>query len=522
MAEPSALVLLGVAVAVLLGVSATRLTSIPGPVFYVVAGLGVSYVPGIHALALPPHVVFYVFLPPLLYHAAFFTSPRETRAQALPILGLAIGLVLATVLAVGWAVAAATGALGAGAGFVLGAVLGPTDPVAATAVIRRVGAPERLQAILEGESLVNDGVGLVAFSIALAGATSGSFSVAHGLVQFGEEAGGGVALGLALGFLVERVRRRVHDAEIEILISLLTPYVAYVLGERAHVSGVLATVATGVYLGWRSGGIFRPEVRLQSAAFWAILDFLLTSILFVLLGMQFPRVVAALGGYRALTLLWYALLTLAVVVVVRMAWMFAVPYALSRLPWVRTWRELAPWQDRLVLGWSGMRGALSLAAALSITSAVPHRELILFLTFTTILGGLLLQAMPLPWLLRRLDIATGVEMSRSEAEARLALTRSALERLDELVEQEDSIAADFAEPLRAVYEQRAARLHARIEPDEDGDGAGDDAYRRLRRELVDAERTKLARLAREGKLSTSEARRIERELDLEQTRITPR
>jgi monovalent cation/hydrogen antiporter len=297
--HPSVLIPLAVAVAALAGISLARITPVPAPVFYVLAGLVVSYAPGIHVTRLPPHVVFYVFLPPLLYHAAFFTSPRETRAQALPIVTLAVGLVTVTMLAVGGAVAAAIGALGAGSGFVLGAVLGPTDPVAATAVMRQLDVPERLQAVVEGESLANDGLGLVAFSIAVTAAVEGNFSFAHGLLRFVEVAGGGIVFGLLVGFVVERVRRRVHDAEIEILISLITPYAAYLPAERMHVSGVLATVAAGVYLGWHAGGIFQPHVRLQSTAFWDVLNFLLTAVLFVLLGMQFPSVVGSLGSFSS-------------------------------------------------------------------------------------------------------------------------------------------------------------------------------------------------------------------------------
>ncbi|HET7567362.1 MAG TPA: Na+/H+ antiporter [Gaiellaceae bacterium] len=514
------LILLAVAVAVLAGLSLARVSSVPAPVLYALAGLAVSYAPGMDALRLPPHVVFYGFLPPLLYHAAFFTSPRETRAHALPIATLAVGLVLATLLAVGWVVAALVGALNLAAGFVLGAVLGPTDPVAATAVIRRVGAPERLQAVLEGESLVNDGVGLVAFALALRGALSGSFSYGDASLRFLLVAGGGVALGLVLGLVVAWIRRRVHDAEIEIFISLLTPYVAYVPAERAGVSGVLAVVACGVFLGWRSGGIFRPEVRLQSTAFWNMLDFLLTSVLFVLLGMQFPSVVGALGAYAPLSLAWYALVTFAVVALVRMAWMFTVPYAIARLPGERGWREVSPWRDRFVLGWSGMRGAVSLAAALSITGALAQRELVLFLTFTTILGGLVLQAIPLPWLLRRLRLGVGEEMSGAEARARLRLAQAALERLDALA-AEDWVAPEFVDPVRALYEQRLGRFEARLERDGGGDhGAGD--YRRLQRELIDAQRQALAELAAEGRVSTGVERRIERELDLEQARVPSR
>ena len=519
MAQPSVLILLGVALAVLAGVTLTRVSSIPGPVFYVLAGLAVAYAPGMHELRLPPHVVFYVFLPPLLYHAAFFTSPRETRRQAVPIATLALGLVLATLFAVGFAVDAAVGPLGASAAFVLGAVLGPTDPVAATAVIRRVGAPERLQAVLEGESLVNDGVGLVAFTIALAAAGSGSFSVGHALLEFLQVAGGGVALGLVLGFVVEHVRRRVHDVEIEILISLLTPYVAYVPAERAQVSGVLAVVACGLYLGWNSGGIFRPEVRLQSAAFWGVLDFLLTAVLFVLLGMQFPSVLGALGHFSPWSLLWWALGTFGLVALVRMLWMFTVPYALAALPVTRSWREVTPWRDRLVLGWSGMRGAVSLAAALSITAAVPHRQLVLFLTFTTILGGLVVEGIPLPWLLRRLGLGTGEEMTLREAKARMRVARAALERLDELAEA-DWVTAELLEPVRALYEQRVARLAAQAEPEKEEERPRPGDYRRLQRELIAAQRETLSRLGREGEASTEVARRIERELDLEDARVS--
>jgi monovalent cation/hydrogen antiporter len=516
--HPSILVPLAVAVAALAGVSLARISSVPAPVFYVLAGLAVAYTPGIQDYQLPPHVVFYGFLPPLLYHAAFFTSPRETRAQVLPILTLALGLVLATMLAVGWAAAAAIGVLGAGAGFVLGAVLGPTDPVAATALIRNLDTPERLQAVIEGESLVNDGIGLVAFSIAVASATEGGgFSVPHALVDFIQLAGGGVAFGLVVGWIVEHVRRRVHDAEIDILISLLTPYAAYIPAERMHVSGVLATVACGVYLGWHAGGIFKPQVRLQSTAFWDVLNFLLTAGLFVLLGMQFPSVVGALGQYSPWRLVWWAVLTAGVVVGVRMLWMFTVPYIASALTRSRSWREVSPSRDRIVLGWSGMRGALSLAAALSISAAVPHRELLLFLTFTTILAGLLVQGTSLPWLLRALGFERAEEMGLAEAEARLRLVRVAIERLDELYE-EDWAPPEFVAAVRQLYEQREERLRGRVDPERETEW-DEGSYPRLRGEVIAAQRRLLAELGHRGELSVAAARKIERELDLEEVRI---
>ncbi len=518
--HPSILVPLAVAIAALAGVSLARISRVPAPVFYVLAGLAVSYAPGMGAVRLPPHVVFYGFLPPLLYHAAFFTSPRETRAQAVPIATLALGLVIATMFGVGGVVAASVGTLGVGSAFVLGAVLGPTDPVAAVSVIRRLDVPERLQAVLEGESLVNDGIGLVAFSIAVAGVTHGGFSVLHGFVRFAEDVAGGIAFGLVVGLVVERVRRRVHDAEIEILISLLTPFVAYVPAERMHVSGVLATVTCGVYLGWRSEGIFQPHVRLQSAAFWEVLDFLLTGVLFVLLGMQFPSVVGALGDFSPWSLVWWALLTAVVVVGVRMLWMFTVPYAVSTLTRSRSWRDVSPWRDRVVLGWGGMRGALSLAAALSLSPAVPHRALLLYLTFTTILAGLLVQGTSLPWLLHRLGFRSSDEMTGEEVRARLNLARAALARLNELVDEE-WVPPGLVDEVRGVYEQRAERLAQRTEPERQG-GAPAGAYGRLRRAAIAAERNALTRLGRDGELSAGTARRIERELDLEEVRLRGR
>jgi CPA1 family monovalent cation:H+ antiporter len=389
--------LLGLAVAAAVIVSAVLAprTRVPGPVYLVLAGLVIGVVPGVAEIRLPPDVVFYGFLPPLLYTAAFLTAPREVRENWLSILVLAVGLTAATLFAVGGVAWAFVGALGAGGAFLLGAVLGPTDPVSATSVIGATSAPERLRTILEGESLVNDGVGLVAFSIALTAVQRGSFSVIDGLIEFVRVSIGGIAFGLALAFVLERVRRRIHHPLLEIAVSLVVPYLAYIPAERLHLSGILATVACGVYFGWRS------EVRLQSAAFWDVLTFVLASVLFVLLGTQFRAVVSGLDRYSPGTLARDALVVFGTVTVVRMAWMFTVPHLVSGLT-RRGWSDIEPWQDRFVLGWSGMRGALSLAAALSIPASVAHRDEILYLTFTTILAGLVVLAVPLPRLLDRL------------------------------------------------------------------------------------------------------------------------
>ena len=307
--------------------------------------------------------------------------------------------------------------------------------------------------------------------------------------------------------VVEWVRRRVQDAEIEIPLSLLTPYLAYIPAERLHVSGILATVACGLYLGWRAEGIFRPAVRIQSLAFWDTFSFILGSILFVLLGTQFRRVIDDLGAYSTSTLIRDAALVFGVVVAVRFIWMFTVPYLVRMLSRSREWAEVAPWQDRLVLGWCGMRGALSLAAALSIPATVEHRDEILFLTFTTILATLVILGMPLPWLLGRLGFGP-VGVGTAELEARRALAETALRRLDELDEGLGGDAAVAA--VRRRYEGRRDRVHERRDEDEVT------RYNRLRREMLEVEREELRRRERAGLLDFSVARKLERQLDHEE------
>lgn len=442
-----------VAVAVVVGASLARVTRVPAPVYYVLAGLAVSAVPGVQEIRLPPDVVFYGFLPPLLYAAAFVTAPREARANWRSILLLAFGLTAATLFAVGGIARALVGS----SGFVLGAVLAPTDPVSATTVIGKSSAPERLRTILEGESLVNDGVGLVAFSVAVTAATHGNFSVGEGILKFLQLAAGGIAFGIVLGAIVQAIRRRIHDVEIETAVSLVTPYLAYIPAERLHFSGVLATVAVGVFLGWRSEGIFRPEVRVQSLTFWNLLTFVLSSVLFVLLGTQLRPVAGQLHAYSNWTLARDAAVVFAAVTLVRLAWMLVVPHGSRR--------------ERFVLGWAGMRGALSLAAALSIPAAVAHRDEILFLTFTTILAGLVVLALPFPWLLDRLGFTRG----------------------------------------RLVSDRR--RLLAAA-------GVDADPYLMERRRVLEAERAELRRLERAGELSHEAARDLERRLDHEEAALT--
>jgi Na+/H+ antiporter len=505
------LIALAVAAAVIGSVGLERASGLPGTVFLVPAGVGLSYLPGLPRIGLDPKVVFFVFLPPLLYAAAFFTSPRDWRTNWRSITALAIGLVVATSFAVAGVAGRLIGRLDWAAAFVLGAAaaVAPTDPVAATAVIGRLGGPARLRTVLEGESLVNDGVGLVIFSIAVSAGVSGSFSILHGFVRFVEVAAGGIAVGAVVGWAVVEVRRRIHDPMVEITVSLLTPYLAYLPANQAHVSGVLATVATGAFLGWRSEGLFTAQTRMQAFAFWDVLRFLLESTLFVLLGAQFRSVVGGLSRYAALSLVWYALLTFAVVAVVRLLWQFIVPHFLRP-------GGVAPWRERLVLGWAGLRGAVTLAAALSIPHTLPDRSLVLFLAFSVILATTLVEGLTLPLLVTRLRIAQPAQTRRREIEARVKLAEAALNRLVELA-AEDETDVESIEPLRTIHGQRIERLRSELD-DRNDDSDDGRSSEELQLEVIDAQREMLRRLSGEGALDRTTAQRLQRELDLEESR----
>jgi CPA1 family monovalent cation:H+ antiporter len=459
-----------------------------------------------------------VFLPPLLYSAAFFTSPQEWKENWRPISALAIGLVLATLVAVAGVAVAVIAGVGWATAFVLGAVVAPTDPVAASGVIGRLRAPPRLRTILEGESLVNDGVALVIYAVAVEAAVSGSFSLLHGVGLFFGSSVGGVAIGLVVGLAVATARRRIHDPMVEITISLVTPYLAYLPAELAHVSGILATVTTGTYLGARSDGLFRAETRVRANAVWDTFRFLLESTLFVLLGTQFAVVVGGLDSYSSGSLVVYAAAVFGAVVLVRIAWQSTVPHVFHALDLrFRETRSSTPWQQRLILGWSGMRGAVTLAAALSIPRAAGNRQLVLFLAFSVIVLTIVIQGTTLPWLIRRLGVARPEGARRQELEARVKLAEAALDELERLA-ADDDVDSERVEPLRQIYQERIDRNTIELEQrGGDGDGGGRTSTD-LQLDLIGAQRQMLRRLTDEGSLDPQTGRRLEGELDLEESR----
>jgi CPA1 family monovalent cation:H+ antiporter len=413
---PFELIVVLLAVVVGLGVLA-QWCRVPYPILLVLGGLVLSLQPWAPRYELPPEVVFLAFLPPLLYAAAFNTEWPAFRRQLRAISLLAVGLVLFTTAAVAvacrywfdfpWAV-----------GFLLGAIVSPPDAVAATAVTRRIRVPRIVVTILEGESLVNDASALVAYRVAVAAVASGAFVWWEAGYQFVLVGVGGVALGVVGATLVIRLHRwlnrtRLADAKLTIAITLLTPYAVYLPAEHLHVSGVLAVVTAGLWVGWRCERVFDHEQYLEARAVWEMMEFLLNGVIFILIGFQLPLVLEGLGGTVSLSrLILGAAVISGVVIVTRIAWVFPGAY----LP---RWIDRAflgrrdpypPWQSVAVVGWTGMRGVVSLAAAMAVPTEMasgkefPHRDLILFLTFGVIFATLVGQGLTLPLLIRALGV----------------------------------------------------------------------------------------------------------------------
>ncbi|HEX6709504.1 MAG TPA: Na+/H+ antiporter [Rubrobacter sp.] len=532
-------IILGLLVAVAaLATLATRL-KVPYPILLVLGGSVLGFVPHLPQVELDPELVFLLFLPPLLYVSALFTSWRDFRANVRPITLLAVGLVLATTFVVA-AVAHAAIGLPWAAAFVLGAIVSPTDAIAATTVAQRLGVPRRIVTILEGESLVNDATGIVAYRIAVAVVVTGAFSIWAAGLQFVVGAAGGVAVGIAVGWLVIWARRHLsEDPSVQNTVSLLTPFVAYLVAEELppylwhslhlpgelRLSSVLAVVTTGLYLGRKGTSVISSGARLQGYAVWELITFLLNGLIFVLIGLQLRNVVGGLDEYTTGKLVSYAVLVSLTVILVRMAWVFPATYVprwASR--WIREHDPAPPWRSVAVIAWTGMRGVISLAAALALPlqtvsgAQFVGRDLIIFLTFCVILATLVLQGLSLPLLIRALGLEDDHIGEKEETHGRIRVAEAALQRLDELAD-EDWVREDTAERIRGLYNYRRNRFASRFDGDPDGVEERSSAYQRLMAELLGAQRLRLIRMRDEGKISDEVMHRIERELDLEESRL---
>ena len=515
--------LLAVAV---LALTARRLT-IPYPILFVIGGLLIGLVPKLPQVRLDPDLIFLFVLPPLLFPAALFTSWRDFRMNLRPISLLAIGLVLFTTVAVAWLAHAFMG-LPLAAGFVLGAIISPPDAIAATAIADRLKVPRRIVTILEGESLVNDATALVAYRFAVAAVATGSFSLARAGGQFLLVGMGGILAGLAVGWLAEQFHKRVDDAPIEITVSLLTPFVAYLAAERLGVSGVLAVVTAGLYLGWRLPELLTFKTRLRGGPVWEMVEFLLNGCVFILIGLQLPEVLRALSASAISIprLVWYALLISLAVILIRILWVYPATY-LPRLIFkgLRARDPYPRWQHVMLVAWTGMRGVVSLAAALALPlttrdgSPFPGRDLILFLTFIVILATLVVQGLSLPWLIRWLGIKDDGSMEREEREARLEANRAALARLNKLAEREPA-KADALQRLRIEYEDHIQQIEG-AEPESAGTPLRlfSSEYERLSQEALQVERRTIIQLRNRDVISDEVLRRIQRDIDLAEARL---
>jgi CPA1 family monovalent cation:H+ antiporter len=502
-------------------------TPLPYPILMVAGGSALALIPGVDQIELDPDIVLLVFLPPLLYSAAFFSSLQDFRANAGPISFLAVGVVAATMVVVAVVAHAVIGGLSWESAFVLGAIVSPTDPVAAVEILTRVRAPRRLVTIIEGESLVNDSTGLIAYKFAVAAAVSGAFSLPDALLEFVWSAAAGVGIGIVVAIAVREIRTRVDDAPTEIAISVITPYLAYLPAEVLGASAVLAAVASGLYLGWYSPVLITPSTRIQAFAFWEVLVFGLNATLFVLVGLQLDVAVQAVEEHSAGRLALYGAVISATVIAARM--LFVVPFAAFG-PWLlrRVGRD-AP--DRNVktatlLGWTGMRGAVSLAAALAIPlttdagAPFPDRELLIFLAWVVIAVTIILPGLTLPKLIEIARVYDDEETTaEQEARARIAAARAALDKLDELAEEE-WVRPESRDRMRGLYDFRIRRFESRLDEEDDSDiEQGSQAYQRLRREVLDAERSEIVRQRNRGLITDEIMRRIERDLDLEDARL---
>ncbi len=508
------LVLLLLVLVTALTLVARRFT-VPYPIVMVLGGLVLSTIPGLPEFELPPDLVFFVFLPPLLFAGGYFTSVRDFKANLRPIFLLAFGLVIFTAAAVAVVAHMFVPTLGWAGAFALGAIVAPPDAVAATSIFQRMGVPRRIVTILEGESLVNDATALVIYRFAVAAAAAGTFSLIDAGGSFAVVLIGGVAIGVVVGRAGGWLLAHIRDTAIAVMVTLLAPFAAYLSAEALGVSGVLATVVGGLFArNWlrRSSS----DTRVVATAAWQMVLFLLNGLVFMLIGLQVPSVLRGLSTDLGRV----ALVTTAValtVVISRIVWVFPASYLPRLIPAVRRVDPNPPWQAVFVVAWSGLRGVVSLAAALALPVAFPERNLILFLVFAIILVTLVGQGLTLPLVIKKLGVVVDDSASHDEVHARGLTTEAALARLEELRTQWPGH-LELIDQLRDRYAHRARHdeMHH-----EDGDAAEQELLEHglIRREVIDAERQAAINLHERGVITDEVLRRLERDLDLEDLRM---
>ena len=500
----------------------------PYPIVLVVGGLLLGFIPGIPRIPLNPEVVFLVVLPPLLYSAAWVTSWRDFRYNLVSICMLAFGLVAFTVFGVAevaqWAFAGFDWRMG----FVLGAVISTTDAIAATAIFKQLGLPQRIVDVLEGESLVNDASGLVALEFGLAMLVRGQTPTAgEAVLRLGYLVIAGLAIGLAIGKIVEWFEYRIDDGPIEIAVSILVPYTAYLAAESVKASGVLAVVACGLYLSRKSAKFFSPKVRLQAWAVWDSLVFVLNGVVFVLIGLQLPYVMSGIARYSKKELLFYGVLFSGIVILLRLLWTYPgakIAYFI-RIHLLHQNEKTPGARYIFVVGWTGMRGVIALAAALSLPEVLAdgkpfaQRDLIVFLTFCVILVTLVLQGLTLPWVIRMLGLSGPKGPNCEEKEARRIAARAALERLAEEKAKDRAEWAPVYEDLEQHYQHRLSVLEGGDSEQDNLTAEQYDRAQELTLQLLRTERAAALQLRNQGRINDEVLRLMEHELDLRESQF---
>jgi len=499
----------------------------PYPIVLVVGGLLISLLPQLPHISLSPHLVFLVFLPPLVFSGAFNTSWRDFRSNLLSISMLAFGLVAFTVAGVAvmceWLLPGFDWRLGAA----LGAVVSTTDTIAAIAIAKRVGLPRRISDLIEGESLINDASGLLALQFAVALVVSGERpTFTKGLAEFIGLVAGGIVFGVVSGAIIHLLQRKIDDPPVEITVTLIAPYLAYLSAETFHCSGVLATVVCGLYLGRNRSDFLTTFARLDTSAVWSTLDFILNGVLFILIGLQLPYILAGIRGLSRLEMFGDAVFFSFLVIGLRLLWMYPGAWTAYLIRTRLLGKNERPPRSKEVflLGWTGMRGVLALAAAISLPEYLndgqpfPQRNLILFLTFSIILTTLVLQGLSLPAIIRKLRIG-GVKQGNAELDgARRAMLEAALSSLDVLEDNEKPDDDWIVQDLVHHYRQRLNLVNG-ADPDAIGRQQDYREYRELARTLRGVERAALLLLWNENRIGDEVLRELERELDLEDARF---
>jgi Na+/H+ antiporter len=498
------------------------------PILMVLAGLAIGFLPGMPHVELDPEIVFLIFLPPILYAAAWNTSWKEFWQYRTSISLLAFGLVIITSVVVAFLSHAIIPDFPLAYGFLLGGIISPPDAVAATSVLQNLKIPKRIVTILEGESLINDSTSLIVFRFALAAILTGHFSLGDASLSFFMVAGMGILIGLAIAFIIFWVHKLLPtDASTDTAITLISPYIMYLVAEQFHFSGVMAVVSGGLFLTYRSHKIFKYDTRIQAYSVWNTIIFLLNGLVFILIGLQLPSIVEGIGTSALPTAIMYGVVISIVTILIRIIWVFPGAF-LPRLfhKSIRDSQDSPPPSHVFLVAWSGMRGVVSLASALAIPltlsngTAFPHRNLLLFITFVVILITLVLQGLTLPWVIKKLNIQKENHDAEKETELaiRLQMADAVIDYLN-LNYAEEIAQYEVYKRVKEKYQRMSDISYKKLTEGDVNEPAFLLIYRKMLRELVEVKRQALIRLAQEDLYPQEIIRLKEYELDLEEARL---